>query len=99
MVGLGFDVVDLVFLELRLKAAFPVPARVLPPIVREHLFGRIVLGGSLAVHLNDVLPRLAAEQLKPGYIAGIIVDVPDQVGVVAAKTERENVRLPKLVRS
>jgi hypothetical protein len=75
-----------------------VPARVLPAVVREHLFGRIVLGGSTAVHLNDVLPRLAAEKLESRYIAGIIVDVPDQVGIVAAKAERKDVCLPKLVR-
>ena len=86
------------FLSSALKAALPVPARVLPPIVREHLFGRVVLGGRPAVHLDDVLRRLAPEKLEPRYIAGVIVDIPDQVGVVAAKAERKDVRLPQLVR-
>ena len=98
MVRLGFDVMDFVFLQLSLKAAVAVPARVLPSIVREHLFRRIVLGGSPAIHLDDVLPRLAPEKLEPRYIAGVIVDISDQIGIVASKAKREDVRLPQLVR-
>jgi len=97
VVRLRFDVVDLIFLQLTFEAAAPAPARVLPPIVREHLFRRVVLRGRPAVHLDNVFCRLAAEKLDPRYIAGIIIDVPDQIGVVASQTKRKDVRLPKLV--
>ena len=98
MVRLRLDVMDLVFLELQLKAAVPAPARILPPVVREHLFRRVVLGGRPAVYLDNVLARLGAEKLEPRDVAGVIIDVADQVRIVAAKTEREDVRLPQLVR-
>ena len=90
--------VDTVFLQLAFKAAVATPARVLPTIIREHLFRRVVLGGRPAVYLNYVLRRLAAKELHSRYIAGIIVDIPDQIRIFAPKTKRKDVRLPKLVR-
>jgi hypothetical protein len=93
-----FDVVDSVFLQLRFKPAGPPPRRVLTPVVRQHLAGRVVLRYRSPVHLDHVLTRLAPEQVKASNIPRIIVDISDQKGVPAAKTEREDVRLPKLVR-
>ena len=90
--------VDFVFFQLQLKPAVTAPTRVLPPIVREHLFRRVVLRGRPAVYLNYVLRCLAAEELQSSYIAGIIVDIPDQIRITAPKAKRKDVRLPKLVR-
>jgi hypothetical protein len=98
VVGLRFDVVDTVFLQLRLKPAGPSPRRVLTSVVRQHLFRRVILRGCPAVHLDNVLRSLAPEQIKTRDIPGIIVDIPDQKGVPAAKTKRKYVRLPELVR-
>jgi len=98
VVGLGFDVADTVFLQLSLKAAGSPPRRVLTPVVRQHLAGRVVLRYRPPVHLDHVLTRLAPEQVQARNIPGIIVDISDQKGVPAAKAEREDVRLPQLIR-
>ena len=90
---------DFVFLQLHLKAAVAAPTRILPPIVRKHLFRRVILGSRPAIHFDDVLGRLAPKKLQPRYITGIIVDKADQKRIVAPKTKRKDVRLPKLVRS
>ena len=90
--------VDLVLLHLQLEAAIAPPTRVLPPIVCEHLFRRVILGGRTPVHFDYILRRLAPEKLKPRYVTRIIVDIADQKCVPASKTKREDVRLPELVR-
>jgi hypothetical protein len=98
VVWLRFDVVDPVFLQLRLKPAGPAPRRVLTSVVRQHLLRWVILRGCPAVHLDHVLRRLAAKQIKARDISGIIVDIPDQKGVPASETKRKYVRLPELVR-
>src|SRR5208283_1873965 len=98
MVRPRFDVMDFVFLQLQLKAAVAAPTRVLPTIVREHLFRRVILGSRPTVYFNYVLGRLAPKKLQPRYITGIIVDKADQKRISAPNTKRKDVRLPKLVR-
>jgi hypothetical protein len=93
-----FDVPNTVLLQLRFKPAGPPPRRVLTPVVSQHLARRVVLRYRSPVHLDHVLARLAPEQIQASNITGIIVDIPDQKGVPAPKTKRENVRLPELVR-
>ena len=85
MVRPRFDVMDFVFLQLQLKAAVAAPARVLPPIIRKHLFRRVVLGSRPAIHFNYILCCLAPKKLQPRYITGIIVDKADQKRISAPK--------------
>jgi hypothetical protein len=77
MVRLGFNMMNPVFFQLHLKTGGSTPGRILPPIVRQHLTGRVILRFSPAVHLNNILRRLAAKQLQAGYVPGIIVNIPD----------------------
>lgn len=97
MVRGGFDVDDAVLFEFRLEPAGAVPVGVLPAIVGEHLFGRIILRFGLPEDFDEVVGRLAAEKVHAHYVAGKIVDEADEVGVVAAQAKGEDVRLPELV--
>lgn len=96
--GPAFQVVDAVLLELGLEAGGAPPARELPALVGEHLLGHPVLRHRPAVDLEDVLRRLAAKDVEPHHVAGVIVNKADQVGVLAAQAEGEDVGLPELVR-
>ena len=98
MVRGAADMMDAVLGQLLLEARLAVPAGVLPPVVREHLLGNAMLADRRAVHLHDVLARLAPEQAQADDIAGVVVDEPDQVGVPPIQPEAEDVRLPHLVR-
>ncbi len=89
---------DLVFLKLQLESAVASPARILPAVVGQHLFGWVILGCGPAIHFNDVLRCLALKQLKAGHIPGVIIYEADEVGVSAPKTEGEDVCLPELIR-
>jgi hypothetical protein len=44
-----------------------------------------------------VLGRLAAKQVQPHHVAGIIIQKADEIGVLASQTEGEDVGLPQLV--
>jgi hypothetical protein len=44
-----------------------------------------------------VLRRLAAKHVQPHYVAGVIVDKADEVGILASQPEGEDVGLPHLV--
>jgi hypothetical protein len=46
-----------------------------------------------------MLRRLAAKQVQPHHITGVIVDKADQIGVLASQAEGEDVGLPHLVGS
>jgi hypothetical protein len=94
----ALDVVYPILAQLRLETGGPAPTRVLPPLVREQLFGHAVLGHGPAVHLQHMLRRLAAKHVQPHHITGVIVDKADEVGVLASQSEGEDVGLPQLVR-
>jgi hypothetical protein len=90
----ALNVVHPILAQLPLETGGPTPTRVLAPLVREQLFGHAVLGHGPAVHLQHVLRGLAAKYLQPHHVAGVIVDKADEVGVLAAQPEGEDVGLP-----
>jgi len=93
------DVVDMVlgqfFLELRLAP----PARVLPPIVRQHLLRYAILARRPPVALHHVLGVLAPVNSQARNEPGVIVDEPDQVGILASELVNRDVALPELIRT
>jgi hypothetical protein len=95
----ALDVVNPVLAQLGLEAGGPPPARILAALIGEHLFGHTVFRHGRAVNLQDVLGRLAAKQVQPDHVAGVIIQKADQVGVLASQTEGEDVGLPHLVGS
>ena len=97
MVRAAFDVVHPLLPQLRLEPGGPAPARVLAALIGEHLFGRAVLRHRPAEHLQHVFRRLAAEHVQPHHVTGVIVEKADEVGILAAQPEGEDVGLPQLV--
>ena len=98
VMGPALQVVYMVLLELGLEAGGAPPTGKLPALIGEQLLGDPVLRHRPAVDLEDVLRRLAAEDVEPHHVAGVIVEKADQVGVLAAQAEGEDVGLPELVR-
>jgi hypothetical protein len=97
MVRAALEVVHPLLPQLRLEPGGPAPARVLAALIGEHLLGHAVLRHRPAEHLQHVLRRLAAEHVQPHHVAGVIVEKADEVGVLAAQPEGEDVGLPQLV--
>ncbi len=93
----GFKMMRSVLLHLGLEAGGAPPVDVLPAIVGEHFFGRLIFGRRDPKHLQDILGGVAAKQIGPHQEPGIIVHEPDQVGVTTAQPEGEDVGLPHLV--
>jgi hypothetical protein len=98
MMGPAFDVPDSVLLEFGLESRGPTPVRVLPPVVGEHLLRYPVLGDPAAIGLEHMLGGLGTKQSQARDVAGVVVDVSDQVSGLSTQTEREDVGLPHLVR-
>jgi len=84
VMGPALQVVHPILAELRLEPRGPAPTRVLPALVGEQLLRDAVLRHRPAVDLQDVLRRLAAEDVQPHHVAGVIVEKADEVGVLAA---------------
>ena len=97
MMGPALDVMNPILAQFRFKARGPAPAGVLASLIGEHLFGHAILGHRRAVHLQDVLGRLAAKDVHSYQVAGEIIHETDQVSVLAAQAEGEDVGLPHLV--
>jgi hypothetical protein len=97
MMGSGADVGDAVLGHLVLEAARSAPGRILAAVVGEHFLRHAELGGGPAINLDDGLGGLAAEQVDADNEPRVIVHEGDQVGVVAAQPEAEDVTLPHLV--
>ena len=93
----ALDVVNPIFTQLGLETGRPAPTAVLAALVGKHFFGHPVLGHRRAVHLQHVLRRLAAKQVQPYHVAGVIIQKADEVGVLAGQTEGEDVGLPHLI--
>jgi hypothetical protein len=93
----ALQVVHTILPQLGLEAGRAPPAGVLPALIGEHLLGYAVLRHRPAVDLQHVLRRLAAEDVQPHHVAGVIVEKADEVGVLAAQPEGEDVGLPQLV--
>jgi hypothetical protein len=94
----ALQVVHPILPQLRLEPGGPAPTGVLAALIGEHFFGHTVLRHRPAIDLQDVLRRLAAKDVQPHHVAGVIVEEPDEVGVPAAQPEGEDVGLPQLVR-
>jgi hypothetical protein len=80
-----------------LEVCLPLPGGVLPAVVRQHLLGGTVLAHSPAIDLQHVLRSLAAVDAHADDEPGVVVNEPDQVGVVVVHLEAEDVALPHLV--
>lgn len=97
MMGPALDVMDPILAQLRLEARGPAPACVLATLIGEQFFGHAIFGHRRAVHLQDVLGRLAAKDVYSYQVAGEIIHETDEVGVLSSQTEGEDVGLPHLV--
>lgn len=109
MVWTAADMLYPVPFQFLLELGFPVPARILPPIVRQHLLGRPVRSHASPEYLHQIIGRLAAEYFQGRDVSGMVVDEPDQVGIPArsqpfgrpdsfpAKLEGKDIALPHLV--
>ena len=95
---LAAEVVDPILLQFLFKPCFAVPGGVLPPVIGEQFLGHPVFADRRAIDFQHVLGRLAAKQIQPDDVARVVVDEPDQVGILAAQPKREDVALPHLVR-
>jgi hypothetical protein len=93
----ALQVVDVILAELGLEAGRAPPTGELPALIGEHLLRDADLRHRPAVHLQHVLRRLAAENVQPHHVAGVIVEEADEVGVLAAQPEGEDIGLPQLV--
>lgn len=93
----ALQVVHPILPQLRLEPGGPAPTRVLAALIGEHFLGHAVLRHRPAVHLQHVLRRLAAKDVQPHHVAGVIVEEADEVGVLAAQPEGEDIGLPQLV--
>jgi len=93
----ALDVVNPILAQLRLEARGPAPTGILTALIGEHLFGHPILGHRRAVHLQDVLGRLAAKDVYPYQVTGVVIHKADHVGVLPSQTEGEDIGLPHLV--
>jgi hypothetical protein len=99
MMRSALNVVNPIFAQLRLETGGPAPTRVLAALVGEHLFGHAVLRHRPAVHLQHMLRRLATKYVQPHYVAGVVIQKADEVGVLASQPKGEDIGLPHLVGS
>jgi hypothetical protein len=97
VMGPALDVMDPILAQLRLEARSSPPTGILASLIGEHLFGHARFGHRRAIDLQNVLGRLAAKDVRSHQVAGEIVHEPDEVGVLAAQAEGEDVGLPQLV--
>jgi hypothetical protein len=97
MMRAGFEVVGAVLLHLGLETGGAAPVDVLATVVGEHLPGRLKLRGGDAEDFENIFGGMTAEQVSADQEAGVVIHEADEIGVLAAQTERENIRLPHLV--
>lgn len=93
----AFNVMNSILAQLRLEACGSSPTGILAPLIGEHFFGHAIFGHRRAIHLQNVLGRLAAKDVRPHHVAGEIVHETDEVGVLPSETEGEDVGLPHLI--
>jgi len=98
MMRAALDVGHSIFLQLRFEPTHPTPVGVLPTVVGEHLLGRLILPGGHPIDLDHRMRRRTPEQIGPGDVSGVIVQVGDEVGVLSSQAEGEDVALPHLIR-
>lgn len=91
------NVMDPVLAQLRLEACGSSPTGILAALVGEHLLGHAIFSHRRAIDLQDVLGRLAAKDVRPHHVAGVVIHETDQVGVLPSQAEGEDIGLPHLV--
>ena len=97
MMRLAAQVVDPILLQFHLEPGLAPPRSVLPPIVGEHFLGYAIFTHGGAIHLQHIFGGLAAEHIQPDHVARMVIDEPDQVGILPAQPEAKDVALPQLV--
>ena len=97
MLGTALEVRYPVLLQLGFEPADTAPGRVLPAIIGQHLLWRLKLPHTLPVYLDDRLGCRAAEQVRGGDEARVIIQEGDQIGVTSSQPEGEDVALPHLI--
>jgi hypothetical protein len=109
MVRTTADMLNPVPRQFLLELCLAVPARILPPVIRQHLLGHPMRSHTTPEYLQQIIRRLAAEYLQGRDVPGMIVDESDQVGIPArsqpfgrpdsfpAKLEGKDIALPHLV--
>ncbi len=93
------DMPDLHPVHLLLKLRNSTPARVLPPVVRQHLYRGLVLRCRPAEHLQHVVGFLRHVKTKSSHKPGKIVYEADQVHALLPPRNHTDVRLPHQVRA
>lgn len=97
MMRSALDVVNPILAQLRLEARGSAPTGILAALIGKHLFGDPILGHRRAVHLQDVLGRLAAKHVQPHHVTGVVIHKADEVSVLSPQTKGEDIGLPHLV--
>ena len=91
------EVRDAILFEFGLETADAPPGGVLPPVVGEHLLGRLKLADGDAIDFDDCGGGGTAEQICADDEPRVIIHKRDEVSVTPAQPEREDVRLPHLI--
>jgi hypothetical protein len=97
VMGAGFDMGDAVFAQFGFEARGAPPGGVLPAVVGQHFLGRFELARSDPIDLDDRLGGGAAEQIRRRDEARVIIQEGDEIRILAAQPEGEDIRLPHLV--
>jgi cyanate lyase len=84
--------------HFRGKPALAPPVVVLRPAVSQHLLRRLVFPHCHPVGLHHAFRRRAPIEPKIDHVARVVVQERHRVGILPAQPEREDVRLPHLVR-
>jgi hypothetical protein len=94
------DVPDPLTTQLLLEVSLAAPRRVLAPLVRQDLFGRTVIGDPARQRLHHQhRPLMVSEGVRHDEARVVIHEGRQVQALVATQQKREDVGLPKLVRS
>ena len=95
----ALHVCDAVALQLRLELGAPAPSGVLAALIGQDLPRRPVVGDAARERLEHQHATLVMRHRKAHEVAGVIVQECRHVDpLVSAQQEREQIRLPQLVR-
>lgn len=94
---LGTEMVDAVLLHFLLEFGLAPPVGVLATVISQHLLRQPELRHGASIHLQHILRRLAVVQPQTDDKPRVVIDVPDQVGLLSCQTKRVDIRLPQLV--
>jgi hypothetical protein len=97
VVGTTLDMRHAVLAQLGFEARGAPPGGVLSPIVGQHFLGRLKLARADAIDLDHRLGGGAAEQIRRRDEARVIIQEGDEIRILAAQPEGEDIRLPHLV--